>query len=125
MTNNIQDTVDSLNDLLDEERVALLDGNLDLIGRMLKRKETLIDSLNDLAKADTKVISDINTKVVRNQLLLESALEGIKSVADRLTSMRQVKNSLDTVRCENTRKRQSKSILIFFFSLILRQTDRW
>lgn len=96
MANNIQDTVDSLNDLLDEERVALLDGNLDLIGRMLNRKETLIDSLNDLAKPDTKEMSDINTKVVRNQLLLESALEGIKSVADRLTSMRQVKNSLDT-----------------------------
>ena len=105
MANNIQDTVDSLNDLLYEERVALLDGNLDLIGGMLNRKETLIDSLNDLAKPDTKEISDINTKVVRNQLLLESALEGIKSVADRLTSMRQVKNSLDAYDARGRRNK--------------------
>lgn len=57
MADSIQDIVDSLNDLLDEERMALLDGNLDLIGRMLNRKETLIDSLNDLAKPDVKVMS--------------------------------------------------------------------
>lgn len=59
MADSIQDIVDSLNDFLDEERMALLDGNLDLIGRMLNRKETLIDSLNDLAKPDVKVMSDI------------------------------------------------------------------
>ena len=105
MTNNMQDTVDSLDDLLEEERAALLDGNLDLIGRMLKRKESLIDVLNDLERPDIEALSNLNIKVARNQVLLGSALEGIQSVADRLATMSRVKNSLDTYDAQGRRKK--------------------
>jgi flagellar biosynthesis/type III secretory pathway chaperone len=104
MVNNMQDTVDSLDDLLDEERTALLDGKLDQIGRMLKRKESLIDVLNGSDQFDIEALSNLNIKVVRNQGLLTSALEGIQSVADRLAAMRRIKNSLDTYDAQGRRK---------------------
>jgi flagellar biosynthesis/type III secretory pathway chaperone len=101
----MQDKIDSLDDLLDEERIALLDGNLDLIGRMLKRKEFLIDALNDSEKPNLEALSDLNAKVTRNQALLSSALEGIQSVADRLMTMRRIKSSLDTYDAQGRRKK--------------------
>lgn len=104
MVTNMQDTVDSLDDLLDEERAALLDGKLDQIGRMLKRKEYLIDVLNGSDQFEIEALSDLNIKVVRNQGLLTSALEGIQSVADRLAVMRRIKNSLDTYDAQGRRK---------------------
>lgn len=105
MDNRLQDTIDSLDDLLDEERLALLGGNLDLIGRMVARKESLIDVLNDYGKADKEVLSTLNDKVLRNQNLLGSALEGIQSVADRLAAMRRIKISLDTYDSRGNRKK--------------------
>lgn len=104
MANNAQDTIDSLDDLLDKERAALLDGKLDQIGRMLKRKELLIDVLNESDQPEIATLADLNTKVVRNQALLASALEGIQSVADRLVAMRRIKNSLDTYDAQGQRK---------------------
>ena len=101
----LQDTVDSLDDLLDEERAALLDGNLDQIGRMLKRKERLINALNDSDQPEIGALTKLNIKVVRNQALLTSALEGIQNVADRLTAMRRIKDSLDTYDARGLRKR--------------------
>lgn len=105
MVSNMQDTVDSLDDLLEKERTALLDGNLDLIGRMSDQKESLIGALNELEKPDIEALSDLNIKVVRNQALLGSALDGIKSVADRLATMRRIKNSLDTYDAQGRRKK--------------------
>jgi flagellar biosynthesis/type III secretory pathway chaperone len=105
MNNKLQDTIDALDDLLDEERLALLDGNLDLIGRMFERKESLIDALNDYGKAEIDALSGLNTKVQRNQELLGSALEGIQSVADRLATLRRVKGSLDTYDAQGRRKK--------------------
>ena len=105
MEGNMRDTVDFLDDLLEEERLALLDGNLDLIGRMFDRKESLIEALNDHDTPDIKALSDLNIKVVRNQALLGSALEGIQSVADRLATMRRIKSSLDTYDAQGRRKK--------------------
>jgi flagellar biosynthesis/type III secretory pathway chaperone len=104
MGNNVQNTIDSLDDLLDKERTALLDGKLDQIGRMVKRKESLIGVLNSTDQPDIATLAELNTKVVRNQALLTSALEGIQSVADRLAQMRRIKNSLDTYDARGQRK---------------------
>lgn len=105
MANRIQDTVDSLDDLLDEERMALLDGNLDHIGRLMGRKEALIDALNDQNGSEYRLLSELNTKVVRNQILLKSALEGIQNVAKRLAAVRQVKSTIDTYDAQGRRKK--------------------
>ncbi|WP_195821127.1 flagellar biosynthesis protein FlgN [Roseobacter sp. MH60115] len=97
MTNErFEDVIDALDDVLDAEREALLAGNLDEIGRLLERKESLIDQLASLEEADRDPLEALNAKVMRNQALLDSALEGIRTVARRLSALRRVRSSLET-----------------------------
>jgi flagellar biosynthesis/type III secretory pathway chaperone len=105
METKLRDTVNSLEDLLDKERAALLSGNLDLIDRMSVQKEKLIDVLNLHGGSKIKKLAALNIKVQRNQVLFESALDGIRSVAERLATMRRVKNSLDTYDAHGKRKK--------------------
>lgn len=92
----LQTEIDELDDLLDAERRALLAGNLDEIARLHHRKEQLIDELNSQASADQENLASLNTKLQRNQVLLNTALDGIRSVARRLAAIRRVTQSLET-----------------------------
>lgn len=96
MADTIQDTIDALDELLDKERAAVLEGDLEGVGRSLALKESLIDQLNTQDWADRAALEALNEKVTRNQDLLNSALDGVRSVARRLASMRRVRNSIDT-----------------------------
>lgn len=86
----------SLDDLLDRERIALLNGDLDAISRGLREKERLIDALNTLHGDQDENLSAIRNKAQRNQILLESALSGIRAVADRVAALRRVRDTLET-----------------------------
>jgi flagellar biosynthesis/type III secretory pathway chaperone len=86
----------SLDDLLDRERTALLNGDLDAISRGLREKERLIDALNALHDAQDENLSAIRNKALRNQILLENALTGIRAVADRVSALRRVRDTLET-----------------------------
>ena len=86
----------SLDDLLDRERIALLNGDLDTISRGLREKERLIDALNALHGDQDENLSAIRNKAQRNQILLESALSGIRAVADRVAALRRVRDTLET-----------------------------
>ena len=92
----IQDTINALDDLLDAERRALMNGDLDEISRLMARKEALIESLNAQEATDRAELDNLNSKVERNQELLNSALDGIRAVARRLAAMRRIRGSLDT-----------------------------
>ena len=90
-----QDITDALNKLLETERQHLLSGNLEALAGLLEEKEELIDTMNALEPIpDT--LSGIQVKVVRNQALLSSAMEGIRAVAERVASLRRVRKSLET-----------------------------
>jgi len=91
-----QSLIDALDDLLDAEREALLQGKLDEVSRLHSRKERLIDDLSRYEFRDRDGIGDLRAKVERNQALLDSALEGVRSVARRLAAIRRVRSSLDT-----------------------------
>ncbi|KEJ97162.1 FlgN protein [Pseudosulfitobacter pseudonitzschiae] len=91
----VEDTVNALDDLLDQERGALLAGDLDRIARTLDLKQSLIDRLNELDVADRSSLAALNAKVMRNQSLLNSALDGIRAVTRRLATMRRIRSSLD------------------------------
>ncbi|WP_299672777.1 flagellar export chaperone FlgN [uncultured Roseobacter sp.] len=97
MTNEeFEDVIDALDDLLEAERSALLAGDLDEIGRLLERKESLIEQLSALEQADHQPLVDLQVKVQRNQVLLDQALEGIRTVSRRLAALRRVRSSLET-----------------------------
>lgn len=90
-----QDIIGKLNALLEQERTALINGDLNRIGDLLEHKEYLIGMLNSL-DATQDDLSLLHGKVSRNQSLLDSALDGIRTVARRLATLRRVRRSLDT-----------------------------
>ena len=96
--------VDELDDILEAERAALLSGKLDEVGRLVPRKETLIDQLTGEAQGDLPQLRALSQKVKRNQALLDSALEGIRTVARRLASLRRVRSALDPFDARGTKK---------------------
>jgi len=84
-----------LDALLEDERAALLSGDLERIGAGVAEKERLIDALN-AAQDRQHDLTALQAKVVRNQGLLDGALQGIRSVAARMATYRQVRKSMDT-----------------------------
>ncbi|WP_174214183.1 flagellar export chaperone FlgN [Pseudophaeobacter sp. EL27] len=92
---NPQSLIDELDEILDQERSALVRGELDKIEALLARKEPLIAQLNTIDSLERAALSQVQTKVSRNQELLNSAMEGIRGVATRMAELRRVKKGLD------------------------------
>ncbi len=104
MSERASELLDELNDLLDQERAALLGGDIDEVGRVLDTKETLLRELTECAAADTEGLSDLKTKLMRNQELIDSAMKGVQAVADRFATIRRVRKSLETYDRSGQRK---------------------
>ncbi|APX13275.1 hypothetical protein [Tateyamaria omphalii] len=97
--------IDELDDLLDAERTALLAGNLDDVKRLFERKTNLVDALSRSESDQTSGVAALRNKVERNQDLLQSAADGVKSVARRLAAIRRVRESLETYDAQGKRKK--------------------
>lgn len=92
-----QQLIDQLDELLDAERRALLIGQLDAIAAIAEEKERLIDALNAMEPEESRpALKDLQSKVARNQVLLDGALQGIRKVAARLAALRRIRRSLET-----------------------------
>lgn len=105
MDEQLEDTIDSLAEILDQERKSLLNGNLDSINRVSQKKEALIRILNTSELLNQERLVELNGKMKRNQALLSSALDGVKSVAERFADMRQIRESLATYDSNGRRKK--------------------
>lgn len=92
----IQETIDALDALLETERQALLKGEIDSLAELHEEKASLVEKLRVLDLQDRDEMSRLNDKITRNQALLSSALDGIRSVAQRLAEVRHVRENLDT-----------------------------
>lgn len=86
----------ALDDLLEAERAALLEGDLDRMPALLEEKSTLVEALNALDPGDKPAMGTLKDKVSRNQVLLDGALQGIRQVAGRIAALRQLRHSFDT-----------------------------
>lgn len=87
---------DEVAGLLEEEREALLSGNLEAVEALLPRKSALAERLD---AADPMLLEELKTlrsTALRNQELLEEAMKGIQRVANRVTELRRVRTQLDT-----------------------------
>lgn len=85
-----------LDELLDRERRALIDGDLELLGRLLGQKEALFARINSLDAVEQSSLQVMQDKISRNQALLKSAMDGVRAVADRMANLRRVRRSLET-----------------------------
>lgn len=74
-------------DLLDAQHRALLDGNLDALGRMAPEMERAVARLRRERGAKDD-LAQIKTAAVRNARLLKAAQAGVSSARARLTASR-------------------------------------
>lgn len=87
--------IEAVEKILDRERLALIRGDLDRLHRLLPEKTSLIDRLNDLDQIEHSALQHVQDKLQRNQVLLNSAMEGIRAVAERMSALRQIRQGLD------------------------------
>lgn len=90
-----QDLIDQLDELLDQEREALVKGELTAIAELTNKKEHLISELNALDRLERSALAGAQTKLKRNQDLLNSAMAGIQAVATRMAELRKAREGLD------------------------------
>lgn len=95
-TETTQEIADRLDELLELERAALLQGDLEKLPPLLEEKEQLIDGLNAHQPPEITVLEELQLKVERNQALLDGALQGIRKVAARMAAFRRIRRSLET-----------------------------
>lgn len=96
MTDETEDLmIARLDALLDDERAALLSGDLGRIAAGVEEKERLIDALNAIGGRQQD-LGTLQAKLVRNRGLLDGALQGIRSVAARMATYRQIRKSMET-----------------------------
>ena len=93
---NPQKLIDRLDELLEKERDTLLQGKLSIMAEIADEKEQLIDALNALEPEFHTDLAALQGKVVRNQALLDGALQGIRKVAARLAALRRIRRTLET-----------------------------
>jgi len=92
---NPQVLIDDLDSILDQERQALIKGDLDKLGGLMTKKEALINDLNTIGELERDALTQVQGKVSRNQVLLDSAMDGIRAVAARMAELRRVRKGLD------------------------------
>lgn len=91
-----QNAIAALDFLLEREREALVEGDLDQLTDLFEEKRTLIDQVNDQTDAETETLQTLQAKALRNQTLLDNALQGIRSVATRMGTLHRIRQTLDT-----------------------------
>ncbi len=83
-----------LNILLDQERAALIAGDFAGLEKIAGEKEDLIAQI-DVTRARSADLPPLREKMVRNQELLSGAMEGIRTVARRLSDLQQARKGTD------------------------------
>ncbi len=95
MHNDTFHITDALEDLLDKERAAILDGALMDMGRIAREKEMLLGH-HDLTAPDRKTLDRLRRKADRNQQLLAAAIRGVRTVTARLNTLRNGPGEMNT-----------------------------
>ncbi len=90
-----QDLIDDLDEILEQERNALIHGQLEQLEGLLEKKDALISDLNAIDALEREQLESVHEKVTRNQVLLDNAMQGIRTVAARMQELRRVRKGLD------------------------------
>jgi len=88
--------LDALEDLLANERSAILKGDLDKLPGLLLEKERLMQALSETDAASKARISHIQPLIARNRSLLDAALAGMRAATCRLGTRQQLRRTLST-----------------------------
>lgn len=96
--------VGALEEVLEQERAALLAGDLTQLAAIAESKETLVAALVEPPVPAAELLRGLDVKLRRNQLLLNGAMEGIRAVADRVAELRRVEAGFETYGADGQRR---------------------
>lgn len=96
MTDDPQDLTRDLDDLLERERLALLAGDLDSVVRLMGEKEALLHRLHASAGGFGPELQRLKDMLERNQVLVQSAIEGVRSATGKIARGRRARGRVDT-----------------------------
>lgn len=96
MQSEIMDVLEELDDLLSREKTHLLKGDLPKFSELLNEKEALLQRLSEAPSSDSANMQQVQMRMQYNQSLLEAAMRGIRSAADRLQDMRAIREGIET-----------------------------
>lgn len=91
-----QDLMKALEEILDLERAALIEGDLNRIGHMMPEKEKLVGAIREMQVFGSEDLIRLQQKVDRNQGLLNSAADGIRAVMTRMAELRKIRQEFTT-----------------------------
>ncbi len=89
------DPSEALAALLEEERSALLNGDLDRVAEMVAEKESLIGLLQE-SEAVARDLPRLKQAMDRNHALFEQALAGLRSAITRVGALQSLRRSMVT-----------------------------
>ncbi len=88
--------IEKLDALLERERAALMAGALDQLDPIAQQKMALIEELSALEGPERERLATLREKAERNQVLFDSAMQGVRAVASRMADLRSVRSGLAT-----------------------------
>lgn len=97
-----KNSADAMEDLLDREREAILEGRFDLLNRLIEQKTRLISAFNP-KDVDEKTLVRLRDQGQRNARLLDAMREGIEAVQNRLASFQGSGAALETYEANGRR----------------------
>ncbi|ETX13866.1 hypothetical protein OCH239_06635 [Roseivivax halodurans JCM 10272] len=104
MSDCARTAIADLDQLLEEERAALLGGDLAALDKLLERKSVLIETLAREATSIPQELEPLQIKLRRNRELFEQALAGLRAVSDRLQALREVHEGGETYDVSGRRR---------------------
>ena len=86
--------ITDLSEVIAQERHAILAGELEGVEDLVERKADLVALIAGRDDVDREAFEALRTQFERNQKLLESAMAGVRAVANRLTATREAQETL-------------------------------
>lgn len=100
--NNVTEIGEELDEVLNAERHALLRGDTETVSRFSALKERLILSYG--AIAEQKSLRAMQLKILRNQVLIDHSLKGMRAAVKRLSELRDAREQMQTYDSLGRRK---------------------
>ncbi len=99
------EAIRQLSVLIEEERQALIRGDIGRVGELSNQKSQLMEWINRPGGSEPADLQALNRDIARNQTLLQSAMEGVRAVAARLQTLRAARSSLTVYDANGQAKR--------------------
>lgn len=103
MTKTSEAVTAELSALIEEERAALVGGELDKLETLMERKEAMVSALSTL-QLDAKTVAPLREGLRYNTELYEQSLAGLRNVSERISLFNRLRKSMDTYTAEGHKK---------------------